>query len=100
MSIEVIIPWCLTAFFGFCTLYFSAKANKRAEADEVEKDSVAITRVMAKLDFISDDIKEIKNDNKAMRSEMNEFRERLAENEASIRVLNMRLNKVEEQDNG
>lgn len=95
MSIDVVIPWMLTVFFGACTLYFSIKANKRAEAGEVEKDSMAMARVMVKLDSIGDDIKEIKNDNRSMQSEMKEFRERLAENEASIKSLHKRVDKIE-----
>lgn len=95
MSIDVVIPWMLTIFFGACTLYFSIKANKRAEAGEVEKDSVAMASVMVKLDTIGDDIKEIKVDNKAMRNEMNDFRERLAQDEASIKSLHKRLDHVE-----
>ena len=94
-KIEIVIPWVLTVFFGLCTLYFSIKANKRAEANEVEKDSVAMASVMVKLDTISDDIKEIKVDNKAMRNEMNDFRERLAQNEASIKSFHDRLDRVE-----
>ena len=50
MPIETIIPWLLTLFFGCCTLYFSSKSNRRAEENEVEKDSIAMTRVMVKLE--------------------------------------------------
>lgn len=95
MRPEIVVPWALTIFFGLCTLYFSIKANKRAEANEVEKDSVAMASVMVKLDSIGDDIKEIKIDNKAMRNEMNDFRERLAQNEATIKSLHKRLDHVE-----
>lgn len=94
-KIEIVIPWVLTVFFGLCTLYFSIKSNKRAEANEVEKDSIAMASVMVKLDSIGDDIKEIKIDNKAMRNEMNDFRERLAQNEATIKSLHKRLDHVE-----
>lgn len=95
MSIDQIIPWLLTLFFGCCTLYFSSKANRRAEFTEIEKDSTAMTRVMVKLESISDDIKEIKSDNRSMQSELKEFRERLAENEVSIKAINNRLEKIE-----
>ena len=96
MSTEQMIPWFLTIFFGLCTLYFSIKANKRAEHSEVEKDSTSMAMVMAKLDFISESLTEIKADNKAMRSEMNEFRERLAQNEAAIKSFHKRLDEVTE----
>lgn len=95
MSIEQIIPWALTIFFGCCTLYFSIKANKRAEYTEVERDSTAMARVMVKLESISDDVKEIKSDNRSMQSELKEFRERLAENEVSIKSMIRRLEKLE-----
>ena len=95
MPIETIIPWLLTLFFGCCTLYFSSKSNRRAEENEVEKDSIAMTRVMVKLESISDDIKEIKNDNRSMQTELKEFRERLSMNEASIKSMHKRLDEVE-----
>lgn len=95
MSIEQIIPWCLTIFFGFTTIFFSVKALNRSEKSEIKEDTHNMSKVMIKLDFIGDDIKEIKNDNKSMRSDMNEFRERLAENEASIKSFHKRIDKLE-----
>ena len=95
MSIEQMIPWGLTLFFGAWTLYFSLKNSKRTDKNDIKDESIQLANVMFKLESIGDDIKEIKSDNKAMRREMNEFRERLAENEASIKSFHKRLDKIE-----
>ena len=94
MSIEQVIPWILTVFFGCCTLYFSLKTSRKAEKDEVKEDSANLTLVMSKLDTIRDDVKEIKTDNRSIQQELKEFRERLATNENSIKSFHRRLDEI------
>jgi len=96
-SIEVVVPWILTIFFGCCTLYFSRKNLFRAEEHEIEDDSRAFTKVEIMLEQISNDVREIKQDNKSMQHELNEFRERLAQEEMSVKSLHKRLDRIEQK---
>lgn len=95
MSIEQIIPWIISCISIAVAVYFGTKTQKRADVAEIERDSTTTATVMVKLEGIADDIKEIKLDNKNTQSEMKDFRERLALNEASIKSLNKRMDHVE-----
>jgi hypothetical protein len=95
MSIEQIIPWIISCVSIAVAVYFGTRTQKRAEAAEVEKESTVTATMMVKLEGIADDIKEIKSDNKNMQSEMKDFRERLALNEASIKSFHKRMDSVE-----
>ena len=95
MSIEQIIPWIISCVSIAVAVYFGTRTQKRADAAEVEKESTVTATMMVKLEGIADDIKEIKSDNKNMQSEMKDFRERLALNEASIKSFHKRMDSVE-----
>jgi peptidoglycan hydrolase CwlO-like protein len=95
MSIEQIIPWIISCISIAVAVYFGTRTQKRADAADIEKDSTATATMMVKLETISDDIKEIKADNKITQNEMKDFRERLTLSEASIKSMNKRLDSVE-----
>jgi peptidoglycan hydrolase CwlO-like protein len=97
MSIEQIIPWIISCVSIAVAVYFGTRTQKRADAAEVEKESTVTATMMVKLEGIADDIKEIKSDNKNMQSEMKDFRERLALNEASIKSFHKRIDHIEER---
>lgn len=95
MSIEQIIPWIISCISIAVAVYFGTRTQQRADAEDIEKDSTATATVMVKLETISDDIKEIKADNKLTQNEMKDFRERLVLNEQSVKSLHKRLDSVE-----
>lgn len=95
MSIEQIIPWIISCISIAVAVYFGTRTQKRADAADIEKDSATTATMMVKLESISDDIKEIKADNKLTQNEMKDFRERLVLNEQSIKSLHKRLDTVE-----
>jgi peptidoglycan hydrolase CwlO-like protein len=99
MSIDQIIPWIISCISIAVAVYFGTRTQKRADAEDIEKDSTVTATMMVKLESIADDIKEIKTDNKATQSEMKDFRERIALNEASIKSLHKRLDGVEARVN-
>lgn len=95
MSIEQIIPWIISCVSIAVAVYFGTRNQHRADEAEVEKESTATATMMVKLESISDDIKEIKADNKLTQNEMKDFRERLVLSEQSIKSLYKRLDTVE-----
>jgi hypothetical protein len=95
MPIEQIIPWLISCISIAVAVYFGTKTQKRADTAEIEKESTATATMMVKLEAIVDGIKEIKTDNRNMQSEMKEFRERLALNEASVKSFHKRMDSVE-----
>lgn len=95
MSIDQIIPWIISCISIAVAVYFGTRTQKRADEADIEKDSTATATMMVKLETISDDIKEIKADNKLTQNEMKDFRERLVLNEQSVKSLHKRLDSVE-----
>ena len=95
MSIEQIIPWIISCISIAVAIYFGSKTQKRADVNEVEKESTLTATMMVKLESIADDIKEIKTDNKTTQSELKDFRERLALTEQSLKSVHRRLDSVE-----
>lgn len=100
MSIEVSL--LISALSLSSAIYFNAwnknrtakkdveeeKQQERAEAKEAAANTTAI---MIKLEMMSNDLKDIKSDNKDLRDQMNTFRERLAATESSLKSLHKRL---------
>ncbi len=95
MSIEQIIPWIISCISIAVAVYFGTRTQKRADEADIEKDSTATATMMVKLETISDDIKEIKADNKLTQNEMKDFRERLVLNEQSVKSLHERIDSIE-----
>ena len=95
MPINQIIPWIISCISIAVAVYFGTRTQKRADAADIEKDSTTTATMMVKLESIADDIKEIKTDNKTTQSELKDFRERLALNEASVKSLHKRRDMVE-----
>ena len=99
MSIDQIIPWIISCISIGVAVYFGTRTQRRADEAEVEKESTVTATMMVKLETIASDVKEIKQDNKATRSEMKDFRERLVLTEQSVKSLHKRLDGVEERMN-
>ena len=81
MTIEVSI--LLTGISVAGALYFGLSTKKRNEKND--------TLVMMKLEMISDDLKEIKTENRNFREDIATLRERVAKVESSLKSYHKRL---------
>lgn len=97
LSIETVIPWILTVFFGFCTLYFSRKNWFRTEEHDIEEDTKSMVKLEVMLETIGSDIRDIKIDNRNIQRDLKELSERTALNEQSIRSLHHRVDTIEQR---
>lgn len=95
MTYEQIIPWLISIVSIAVAVHFGSISSKRADRDDITEGATTTATLMIKLDAIANDVKEIKSDNKKMQSDLSEFRERLATNEASIKSFHKRLDTVE-----
>lgn len=100
MTIEISI--LLTGISVAGALYFGLATKHRNEKKDVKEDTEKAvdktkeetqnnTLVMMKLEMISDDIKEIKNENRNFREDISTLRERIAKVESSLKSYHKRL---------
>lgn len=100
MTIEISI--LLTGISVAGALYFGLASKRRNEKNDVKEDTEKVvdktkeetqnnTLVMMKLEMISDDLKEIKNENRNFREDISTLRERIAKVESSLKSYHKRL---------
>lgn len=100
MTIEVSI--LLTGISVAAALYFGLATKRRNEQNDVKADTEKAvdktkqetennTLVMMKLEMISDDLKDIKSENRNFREDISLLRERLAKVESSLKSYHKRL---------
>lgn len=101
MTIEISI--LLTGISVAAALFFGLSTKRRNERHDVKTDTEKAvdktkqetennTLVMMKLEMISDDLKEIKNENRNQREDISVLRERLVAVESSLKSYHKRLN--------
>lgn len=103
MPITVIISILALAFsviFGLFNLFFSAKNNKKNDYSDLEERVKENTRINMKLDTISGNTTEIKNEITEMRKEINSHDSRIVKVEESLKSYHHRLDGIEERLNG
>lgn len=76
------------AFMGVCVAFASSLGNSRKDA---ERTAGRISEVIAKLDFISDDLKEMKADYRSVTRELQDVREIAIEAKASADSAHRRI---------
>lgn len=107
MTIEISI--LLTGISVAGALYFGLATKHRNEKNDVKEDTEKAvdktkeetqnnTLVMMKLEMISDDIKEIKNENRNFREDISTLRERIAKVESSLKSYHKRLDGEQRSD--
>lgn len=100
MTIEISI--LLTGISVATALYFGLATKRRNEkidakqdtekkVNETKQETENNTLVMMKLEMISDDLKEIKNENRNFREDISALRERVAKVESSLKSYHKRL---------
>lgn len=82
-------------FFGLSTKHRNeqndVKADTEKVVDKTKQETESNTLVMIKLEMISNDLKEIKSENREFREDISMLRERLAKAESSIKSYHKRL---------
>lgn len=78
-------------------IFFSSKNSKRTDTKDIEERVRENTRILTKLDDISDSIKEIKADNAVAKAEMQQHGDRLLKAEFCINQFKAKFAEQEER---
>lgn len=89
MTIEVSL--LLTGISVAFAIYFGINTKHRNEKQDEQKTAATNTEVMMKLENISDDLKDIKAENRNFREDIANLRERVAKVESSLKSYHKRL---------
>lgn len=81
-------PYIISALALLFSCYQFVKATSK-------EDTTQITKVLTKLDFIADNVNEIKIDVRDTKADMQDLRERVALTEASVKSAHKRLDAIE-----
>lgn len=98
MPIAVVISIISVAFsvlFGLFTLGFNLKNNKKSDSLELTERVKENTRIDMKLDTISSNTTEIKNEVSEMRKEINSHNNRIVKVEESVKSAHHRIDGLE-----
>lgn len=98
MSIAVVISIfsvAFSVFFGLFNLFFNLKNNKKSDNSELAERVRENTRIYMKLDAISSNTTEIKNEVTEMRKELNSHDNRIVKVEESVKQAHHRIDGLE-----
>jgi hypothetical protein len=90
-----IISVAFSVFFGLFTLGFNLKNNKKSDNAELTERVKENTRINMKLDTISSNTTEIKNEVTEMRKELNSHDNRIIKVEESVKSAHHRIDGLE-----
>lgn len=89
-------------FFGLSTKWRNEKNDVKSDTekavDKTKQETENNTLVMMKLEMISDDLKEIKSENRNFREDISSLRERVAKVESSLKSYHKRLDGEQRPD--
>lgn len=90
-----IISVTFSIFFGIVSLVLNIKNNRRTDNSDLEDRVRENTRINMKLDTISSNTKEIKDEVVEMRKELNSHDNRIIKVEESVKSLHHRIDEME-----
>lgn len=90
-----IISVTFSIFFGIVSLVLNIKNNRRTDNSDLEDRVRENTRINMKLDAISSNTKEIKDEVVEMRKELNSHDNRIIKVEESVKSLHHRIDEME-----
>ena len=90
-----IISVTFSVFFGLFSLFFIIKNNKKSDNSELAERVRENTRINMKLDTISSNTTEIKNEVTEMRKELNSHDNRIVKVEESVKSAHHRIDGLE-----
>lgn len=89
-----IISVTFSIFFGIVSLVLNIKNNRRADNSDLEDRVRENTRINMKLDVISSNTKDIKDEVVEMRKELNSHDNRIIKVEESVKSLHHRVDEM------
>ena len=90
-----IISVTFSIFFGIISLVLNIKNNRRTDNSDLEDRVRENTRINMKLDAISSNTKDIKDEVVEMRKELNSHDNRIIKVEESVKSLHHRIDEME-----
>ena len=99
MTIEVSTAIIISVLSLGFSVFMGLKNNKRTDAKDIEERVKENTRINMKLDAISNNTTEIKNEISEMRKEINSHDSRIVKVEESVKSFHHRLDGIEERLN-
>lgn len=99
MTIEIallisIVSVGFSIFFGFVSLFFSMKNNKRSDKEDIAERIARDTRTDMKLDEISKDVKDVKETVRNIQNDVKDHEGRIVKLEASYKAEHKRLDDI------
>lgn len=89
-----IISVAFSVFFGLVSLFLNLKKNKKSDNSEIEERVRENTRINMKLDSISTNTTDIKNEITEMRKELNSHDNRIVKVEESAKQAHHRIDEL------
>ena len=99
MTIEVSTAIIISVLSLGFSVFMGLKSNKRTDAKDIEERVKENTRSNMKLDAISNNTTDIKNEVSEMRKEINSHDSRIVKVEESVKSFHHRLDGIEERLN-
>lgn len=99
MTIEISTAIIISVLSLGFSVFMGLKNNKRTDAKDIEERVKENTRINMKLDAISNNTTEIKNEISEMRKEINSHDSRIIKVEESAKQAHRRLDTIEERLN-
>ena len=99
MTIEVSTAIIISVLSLGFSVFMGLKSNKRTDTKDIEERVKENTRINMKLDAISNNTTDIKNEVSEMRKEINSHDSRIIKVEESVKSFHHRLDGIEERLN-
>ena len=99
MTIEVSTAIIISVLSLGFSVFMGLKSNKRTDPKDIEERVKENTRINMKLDAISNNTTDIKNEVSEMRKEINSHDSRIVKVEESVKSFHHRLDGIEERLN-
>ena len=99
MTIEISTAIIISVLSLGFSVFIGLKNNKRTDAKDIEERVKENTRINMKLDAISNNTTNIKNEVSEMRKEINSHDSRIVKVEESVKSFHHRLDGIEERMN-
>ena len=99
MTIEVSTAIIISVLSLGFSVFMGLKSNKRTDTKDIEERVKENTRINMKLDAISNNTTDIKNEVSEMRKKINSHDSRIVKGEESVKSFHHRLDGIEERLN-
>lgn len=91
------MPTDYSQIMTFLSFLIAAVALFRNLKGDTKSEAGTLTEIIVKLETINENIKEVKNDNKEMRLDINDIKERLTIVEQSVKSAHKRIDEIHDE---